>query len=293
MENEIYYEYDVLINKLNNLALEGGYVFRGYSKQEQMLPGLIRNNAIDCEKELLFKFEKYARSYIRTSSPIDFWSDAQHYGLSTRLLDFTANPYIALYFSLYNDKEDEEHCCSEDREFYYIRYCKTGQELVLRDLPITHLWTNDGYSSLADDLVNVLDKFLTPYCQKGNLDDHFLKTISNRLIDCESLEEVQKKINEDRLLLLDPHQSNPRIIMQQGLFMICYSLNKERHMEIINNDTSLVKIHKSLRPTLMTFLNSIGVNTYRLMPDLMSVCKMVEKQVRNEHARALADSIPM
>ena len=77
-----------VINRLNDLVKNGLYVFRGYGKQDELLPEIIRNkNNKSLESRLLHDFEKYGGSYFHASSPIDFMSYAQHFGLPTRLLD--------------------------------------------------------------------------------------------------------------------------------------------------------------------------------------------------------------
>lgn len=93
---------DHLIDRLTELAISGQWVFRGYNTQEQLLPNVIRRNVSDVEDTLLFEFERYGAQYINASNPVDFMSYAQHFGLSTRLLDFTYNPFVALYFALFH-----------------------------------------------------------------------------------------------------------------------------------------------------------------------------------------------
>lgn len=105
-----------VIDRLNDLAKKGGFVFRGYGKQDELLPNIIRKgNFVNIEDKLLKDFEKYGSSYFHATTPIDFMSYAQHFGLPTRLLDFTYNPLIALYFAcISNKKNDGRVICTYD-----------------------------------------------------------------------------------------------------------------------------------------------------------------------------------
>lgn len=68
-----------VIDRLNDLARKGGYVFRGYGKQEELFPNIIRKkDFVNIEFELLYDFEKYGSSYFHATTPIDFMSYAQH-----------------------------------------------------------------------------------------------------------------------------------------------------------------------------------------------------------------------
>lgn len=283
---EVFDKKDSLLERLTELALEKRYVFRGYSLQEQMLPGLIRNDEISIELDLLFQFEKYASQYVRAYNPMDFLSHAQHYGLSTRLLDFTYNPFVALYFSTFKKKPNNANV-KEDREYYYIRYCDTNTNLWIEELPIFNEGDFAQSFSMAEKSRKLFKTLELLYYPKDEMDKSKRKAIVNAIATSMrnarvDSNEIEKRIHNERVLLIDPNQSNQRIIMQQGLFMLCYSFEEEKHWSIINSNTRLIKIHKKLRDDLRAYLNTIGVNAFRLMPDLSNVCDAVERQVKED-----------
>lgn len=283
---------DELISKLTSLASDGGFVFRGYSTQDQMLPNIIRKNAVDIEMELLYGFEKYANQYINANNPVDFLSYAQHFGLSTRLLDFTYNPFVALYFALFKSKPTNA-VNLEDREYYYIRYCNVKENFCLEEIPIINEGEFFRSLSMAESckkLFQTLDIMYGSIPDKPFLNrDTIVKTICRSARNTEPValaeEEILNKLSDKRILLIDPNQSNQRIVMQQGLFMLCYSLDEANHRSIIQENTHLIKIHKSIRENLQRYLNTIGINAFRLMPDLSNVCSAVEQQVREERKK--------
>lgn len=281
-----------VIERLNNLACIGDYVFRGYGKQDQLLPSIIRDqvNYVDVEDKLLKNFEKYGSSYFHATTPIDFMSYAQHFGLPTRLLDFTYNPFIALSFSLYTPKSSKyKH--KEDKDFYYIQYASLSENLLRYSISLKDDIYNNKFTrtdSLANRACQCIDS-VTDLFGKNHLDRNINSLSGFVEGGIEATIKEQEKIRRRVILFIDPNQSNQRIIMQQGLFMFPYVLEEKEHLKILKDNSKCIMIHKVLRNELIKYLDTLGYNTFRLMPDLSSICEAVRR--RSIDARKQSDLI--
>ena len=302
MKTEVFQTANTVISALTDLAKNRNLVFRGYSKQAELLPKIIREkNLSNREIELLVDFEKYGLQYFSVNNAIDFMSYAQHFGLPTRLLDFTYNPFIALFFALFKRK-GTTNANAEDNEYYYIRYCDINEQIVFNSLP--------AIMSIAEEFVKA-DSFAFQ-CKKGiETIDEIIKSISEEYSDEKTrqilmyfsiiyrtthkheittdpllfrpfINDLLSKFENERILIIDANQCSSRIIMQQGLFMFPYSLDQEKHKEILTRNTNLIKIHKDARNELLEYLDTIGLNSFRLMPDLQNVCDAIKRKYTEE-----------
>jgi hypothetical protein len=116
---------------LGQIDLGENLIYRGHSDRRWVLrPSVGRHyegswcNVIECEMQVLADFKKRAIPYVRTQpkADIEWLCLMQHHGLSTRLLDFTSNPLIALFFA-------SDPSIPEDGEFIAAQYGRSYENV--------------------------------------------------------------------------------------------------------------------------------------------------------------------
>jgi len=225
--------------------------FRGTSNIDyQLLPSIgrigVEGNfffAVYSEKMMHENFKRKLGEAGRNKSGFECATIAQHHGLPTRLLDWTENPLVALYFAVRsNEKKDGcVHCLS-----HHIDHIEERDVDYEKMIEISQLSFND-FEELND--AALYDKF------------------------CKSMQESYP--SECNIII--PNSITPRIDRQKSFFTIHY--NPFKTIEKLS--WSKIKIPKECKKHMLDSLSTLGVDAYSLFPDLDGLANALKSQYYN------------
>ena len=273
-----YYPNKVMAN--NPAALT--FLYRGLSNSShQLLPGIFRRQkdpvgvgerevendtylAFTTERGILQAFIQEASSIVSIpSGHLSEWAEyAQHYGAPTRLLDWSSNPFVALYFACKNHKKTDG-CVWMLHAKNYERIPvnpdlgeqkKTRREIIgeiisgSKDYPIPILYTP-----------NYVDARMSAQSS------YFMVWGSNR-------EPFEKQFSDEKYRMKLPEtDSGIRSVGQHEMEALLFRFH----------------IHGDRKQTLLRELDAVGINEKTLFPGLDGIGRYVERTYRFDYNEAV------
>lgn len=268
-----------------------GLIFRGMSdKSWKLLPGIFReypeeqkSSVVEGgsysgkiysahEYEILAHFRKESNGLLPHVSPKDdfTWLQyAQHYGVPTRLLDFTANPLVALYF-----------CCQSESK-------SDGVIWIINAITFEN-WSQD--EPICSDM--------GPDYTREAIINSVMKKMRGEL-DCGELQ-GESRYKKQRPVFFIPPYIDQRMSAQSSRFMLWGNkevaledmVTKENWMQLLpdgityriaNDQRFLAKIiiPFSCKHSIMQELDLLNTNEKSVFPGLDGVGKYINKYYKN------------
>jgi hypothetical protein len=292
------------IEILNNLAKKEDirYFFRGHmdttSEKEtgKLTPSVYRNGTIDYEHKFFNDtIVKYPQEFAAERTTIEKLVKMQHYGVPTRLLDITSNPLVALFFACQN--ENDKKPTSGELFIFSVR----EEDIKPYNSKTVAILAN--LAKMDQEKSEILKKGIEEYYNNATTDEGKAREAFNKNYAGYLLAEIKEDFNYfeplinpkdfNRILVIKVKQNNPRIIRQDGAFLI-FGIDKDKKIctpsNIIRPELSgntRVIIHHYAKKEILEELEILGINESTLFPELDSYAKFLKSSYPSKNNRRL------
>jgi len=245
----------------NLCELPNNYIYRGHANAEWSLESTLeRLIGPKWTKDAAQKFEQYSlqvfqskyhlydRENVVPDSKLAWLSLMQHYGVPTRLLDFTSSPFVAIYFAV----EAYDHRSGDDLAIFAIDYSALMQMSV---------------------------RFIS------DKDNSFTKTREEvALQQDEVFTSIVDRFSYDIAWVTEPRQLNVRLDRQSG----CFLLSGNRGVKIADILSSAVYedcafthfiLPGELYESLCALLRKMNINSKSIYGDLQGLARSLRMEM--------------
>lgn len=236
-------------------------IYRGQSNREWRIePAVYRGKRFCYEMEYVREMERLEPNEFRMLSRIEKLIKMQHYGVPTRLLDFSYNSLVALYFA----------CCSNPEKdgivFELRAFSLYNQNFVWVSIVLKYLFEYGRLPFDAEIMIAELKREVELYSPRG-VESFYTP------------EAIQKILTSP--IGLYPQLTNDRIRSQDGVFILSgMSIKEQTDDGIVFEEQSYNKISQlwpesgeiiipaSAKSQILHDLNKFGIHRRKLFPEL-------------------------
>ena len=236
---------------------EGDIIYRGVSDKEYaLIPGIgrklkggwDREHTIIFESEMLSEFSEKVASIENCNNYTELVVLAQHYGLPTRLLDWTWNPLVSLYFSIKGSPD------------------KDAAVYIANIENITRALASFDYST-------IVYQGGSPMAKKLNESEEFSKlTIAESAY--KYFESIQDGFNGIKFIAMTPKAKTQRVISQDSIFII----HVNPFIPFDEHILEKIIIKKELKKPFTYLLNKLGFHDFSMFPGCDGLCSYLKNK---------------
>ena len=253
-------------------------IFRGQAdKSWDLLPSIYRNDRFEFETIYLKELERICPDEFFGLSYIEKMIKMQHHGLPTRLLDFSLNPLVALYFA-----------CKEIFDTDGVVYAIHGFPMH----PENFIWTS------------IVTKAIFEYTLTNFSFEEFIRDLQQDPLNypCHDVEPFYTKAQIKKILTnpigIYPKLNNSRLRNQDGVFVLfgmCLSGSthgKSRFDKVTYKTPTVLSKHTQIcyipaehKEKILCELDHLGINERKLFPDIDNLAKYIPSFFKNRTER--------
>ena len=222
--------------------------------------------------------------FLRCDTHLDFLVEMQHYGLPTRLLDFSFNPLVALYFACETRNNTGEVIVYAVKN-ESILYAKDKTVTMLSCLPMMK------YKKQCD-ICNAMSAANSRVIQEKDFGEYWNELRME-------LPQIDSSFDSNLLrwpVFVKPTRSNRRITHQEGAFLlwginsVIYSQSEEIGSNFIGDQEKyrfskaekkrIYYIPSSKKEAILKSLNRLGINTAYIYPEIDDVAAYIKNSMQ-------------
>ena len=234
----------------------------------------------DAEKDFSFREDEILNTFIKIGSSFlagmnnafDCVAHAQHFGLPTRLIDWSKNPLVSLFFAVYY--ADRKGCnpqllCVSREKTIPIR--EPIYLTKLEDFDISGLNPIRDYQLFLEQLTN--GEFIDIVKKYGEI---VLEMSDDSVAYYQEM--IESRYTSGYMIFIETGYSNPRLVAQDGVFHLPkYLKESEIISEYEKSQVELINIDPAWKDDILSYLSGFGISKDKLFFDIASICEYIKE----------------